>query len=89
MALAGDPDVTHPTLPLPDEALRGNPQEPKRAPTVLAALVRSSLTADPVTFDELVTRCGLPIGQVALGLEQLEEAGMAQNEGGWWSLPRR
>jgi len=51
--------------------------------------VRQALDHDPATLEDVVRRSGLPLGDVALALEQLAEAGMAVGEQGWWSRPRR
>jgi DNA processing protein len=66
------------------------PSRPRRrVPSPLAARVRRALDHEPVTLDAVVGRCGLPIGEVALALEQLSDAGMAISTHGWWSLPDR
>jgi predicted Rossmann fold nucleotide-binding protein DprA/Smf involved in DNA uptake len=54
-----------------------------------ASRVRRALDLDPVGLDVVVSRAGLPVGEVALALEQLADAGLACGEHGWWSLPRR
>lgn len=59
-----------------------------RAPTPLAGAVGGALSADPATLEQLAVRSGLGIADLALGLEQLAQAGLAEGEGGWWSLPR-
>ncbi len=54
-----------------------------------AARVRRALDLDPASLDEVVRRCGLGVGDVALALEELADAGLAVGEHRWWSSVRR
>lgn len=88
LAIARNDDIAPPRWPA-----RPTPasSRPARAgpPTDLAARVRRVLDHDPATVDVVVRRSGLPLGDVALALEQLSERGLAEGGQGWWSLPRR
>jgi DNA processing protein len=83
-ALASRPAVALPR-PVPPPA----PPRHRRPPTALAAQVAGALGPDPAALDQLALRSGLDLGDLALGLEQLAAAGLAEEEGGWWSRPRR
>ncbi len=84
LAIARDAAAVAPTrVPEPQTARKRQP-----APSAVAARVRLALDGDPVPLDVLIRRTGLPMGQVALGLEHLAGAGMAVGEQGWWSLPQ-
>jgi DNA processing protein len=52
-----------------------------------AAQVRRVLDLNPASLAVVVERAGLPVGEVALALEQLADAGLAAGAGGWWALP--
>ncbi|HVM64000.1 MAG TPA: DNA-processing protein DprA [Acidimicrobiales bacterium] len=71
----------------------GSPPTPdtrsRRVPSPAAARVRRALDVNPVALDVVVDRAGLPVGEVALALEQLADAGLARGEQGRWSLSRR
>jgi DNA processing protein len=51
--------------------------------------VRRALDQDPATLEAVVRRSGFPLGDVALALEALADAGLAVGDQGWWSRPRR
>jgi len=74
--------------PLPHDVLRGRVRAGGRVPTREAARVRRELDDNPVSLDVVVGRTGLPVGEVALALELLADAGLATGEHGLWSLPR-
>jgi DNA processing protein len=61
----------------------------RRAPNPIAARVLRALDQDPASLDTVVRRCGLAVGEAALALEQLADAGLAEVDGAWWSRPRR
>jgi DNA processing protein len=64
-------------------SVRGGIHVPSRT----AAQVRRVLDLNPASLAVVVERAGLPVGEVALALEQLADAGLAAGGGGWWSLP--
>jgi hypothetical protein len=47
--------------------------------------VLAALDGEPATVDRVALRCSRPLGAVALGLEQLADAGLATHEHGWWT----
>ncbi len=49
-----------------------------------AAGILGAVGSEPTTLDSLVLRSGKPLGQVALALEELAEAGFVRAEGGFW-----
>jgi predicted Rossmann fold nucleotide-binding protein DprA/Smf involved in DNA uptake len=53
-----------------------------------ARRVRRVLDHDPAPIDVVVRRADLALGDVALALEQLAEAGLAVAAQGFWSRPR-
>jgi DNA processing protein len=85
LAISGHPDIRPP---------RRRPQGPsrptarRRAPNPTAALVRRAVDHDPATLDTVVRRCGLAVGEVAVALEQLADAGLVTGDGGWWCRAR-
>ncbi len=50
-----------------------------------ARAVLAALDGEPATVDRVALRCSRPLGAVALGLEQLADAGLATHEHGWWT----
>lgn len=50
-----------------------------------STLVFEALDEQPASIDTVSGRCGLRIGEVALILEQLADAGAAEHENGWWA----
>lgn len=84
VAVAGRP-VSPPSRPDRPEGRGGR----RAAPSPLAARVRAVLDHDPAPLEQIVLRCGLPLAEVALGLEQLLAAHQAEEERGWWCRPRR
>lgn len=58
-------------------------------PSPLADHVRRALADEPASLEQIVVRCGRPLAEVALGLEQLLAADLAQESRGWWALPSR
>jgi DNA processing protein len=61
---------------------------PLKAQTGRVRGVLEALDHDPVTLDTVALRCGLSLGETALGLEQLADEGLAECEGGWWCRRR-
>ncbi len=91
LAVAARPDIAP-----PGRAAGGaGPREPGgtgrggRTLGPAPARVSQVLDQDPATLEVVVLRSGLPLGDVALALEQLAEAGLAVGDRGWWSRPRR
>ena len=90
LAVAGRPAVDPPApvargRPAPSAA--GGSGRP-RSLGPAAARVRRALDHDPASLDVVVRRSGLDLGEVALALERLAEAGEAASEQGYWSLTR-
>ncbi len=87
LAIANAPDISRPdhdaSRVAPRMMRRTRPSDP------LAARVLRILDHDPASLETVVRRCEMPIGEVALALEQLADEGFAESEGGWWSKPRR
>jgi DNA processing protein len=83
LAVAARPDIAPPgrsTRPAPvtPSGRSGRRLEP------MAHRVRQALDHDPATLEVVVRRSGLPLGDVALALEHLAEAGLAVADQGWW-----
>jgi len=66
---------------------RGRTPDPRLSAEELA--VRRALDQDPVSLDVVVLRTGMPLGEVALALERLADAGQAVEAHGWWARPHR
>jgi DNA processing protein len=82
------PEITGPTGRVPSRPRAAGPA--RQMPSGDAArTVRRALDHDPASLDVLVRRSGLAIGEVALALERLADAGIAVGEHGWWSLSPR
>jgi DNA processing protein len=77
------PPMRSPTAGKPRQVTHIDPPSPE-ARAVLAALDH-----DPAPLDSVVIRSGLSVGEVALALEQLADARLAESDGGWWSKNRR
>ena len=78
------PDITPPSRP---PSLNRSSGSGRRAPPATAAQsrVQRALDHDPATLEAVVRRSGLPLGEVALALEALADAGLAVGAQGWWS----
>ena len=87
LVIAGRPEISRPRPPGARRKCR-RPGDRDVAPNPLASKLLHALDQDPAPLDTVVRRSGLPLGEVALGLEQLAASGLAASEGGWWSLPR-
>jgi DNA processing protein len=86
-ALGADPTIPAPRWSSgPSASVKGSPPDP---PSSEAARVLDALDHDPAPFDSIVIRSALSVGEVALALEQLAEAHLAESDGGWWSKNRR
>ncbi len=95
LAVAGRPEVDPPGALGPGRE-RSAPGSATRSATnrstqrqplgEMARRVRHALDHDPASFDAVVGRSGLSVGEVALALEQLEAAGLAVSALGYWSL---
>jgi len=83
---APGPEVTRPAV---EVATRPRRRARPMPPGDEVRTVRRALDYDPVTLDVLVERCGMAVGDVALALETLADAGIAVDEHGWWSLSPR
>ncbi len=55
----------------------------------LERTVYQALGRRPQTVDDLVERCGLPLGAVLIALEHLGEQGAATHHAGWWARAYR
>jgi DNA processing protein len=87
LALAGRPDIVRPASSTPMRSPR-RAGAPHRVISPAARRVRRVLDHDPAPIDVVVRRAGLALGDVALALEQLAEAGLAVAAQGFWSRPR-
>ena len=83
-AIEVDPAIRFPAVASPGTARRQRGRPPSR----LAATVLKTLHFDPIPLEEVAVRSGLTVGAAALGLEQLAADAMAEEEQGWWSMPR-
>jgi DNA processing protein len=88
LAIAGHPEVHPPRRPRPEDPLRKGRPVSGGQPNEKAVRVRRALDHDPASIDTVVRRCGLPLGDVALALEQLLAIDLAEESHGWWCLPR-
>jgi magnesium chelatase family protein len=84
LAVVTRPDITPPRRPsgpshLPAPGPRAAPLGPGQS------RVRQALDHDPATLEVVVRRSGLALGDVAVALEELADAGLAVGEQGWWS----
>jgi len=83
LAVTARPDITAPRrTPVPPRPPVRARVEPRLGP--VPSRVRLALDQDPATLESVVRRSGLALADVALGLEQLAEAGLAVGERGWW-----
>jgi len=80
------PHITPPSRP---RSLSRSPGSCRRPPPLTAAQsrVQRALDHDPATLESVVRRSGLALGEVALALEALADAGLAVGAQGWWSRP--
>jgi DNA processing protein len=87
LCVVGDLRITPPKRP-PAPTL--GPVPPRRTAPLdpLPGRVHQALDHDPATLEAVVRRSGLPLGDVAVALEALTDAGLAVGDGGWWSRPR-
>lgn len=85
LAIAGRPDIAPPRSPPPPAV----PATRRRASNRSADRTLAALDHDPASLDTVVRRCARPLGEVAVALERLADAGLAVDDDGWWSLPRR
>ncbi len=88
LAVVVRPDITPPRRGRGDGA-SVPPVGPRPTLGTVSGRVCQALDHDPATLEVVVRRSGLPLGDVALALEQLAQAGLAVGEQGWWSRPRR
>jgi len=88
LAVVARPEITPPCRRR-DEKASVSSVSPRPVLGTVSGRVRQALDHDPATLEDVVRRSGLPLGDVALALEQLAEAGMAVGEQGWWSRPRQ
>lgn len=87
LSISSAPDIIRPN---PHSVRDPRSRKTRKKPSnPIAARVLRALDHDPASLETLVRRCELPIGDVALALGQLVDDGFAENEGGWWSRPRR
>jgi DNA processing protein len=87
LALGADSTLGSPRVsPTQEDALRTSSGHP---PSPDAARVLDALDHDPAPLDSIVIRSGLSVGEVALALERLADARLAESDGGWWSKNRR
>jgi DNA processing protein len=84
LAVAGRPDIVPPTS-RPRSAKPGRATASSRAISREATRVYEAIDHDPAPLDVVVRRAGLAVGEVALALEQLTEAGLAVGTRGYWS----
>jgi DNA processing protein len=84
-----DADTTIPVPRWSSTPSNSSKESPLDPPSPEAARVFDALDHDPAPFDSIVIRSALSVGEVALALEQLAEARLAQSDGGWWSKNRR
>jgi DNA processing protein len=83
LAVAGRPDIVRPTTRTRPARLTRHTPSAVIGP--VAKRVRRALDHDPAPLDVVVRRTGLALGEVALALEQLAEAGLAHAAQGYWS----
>jgi DNA processing protein len=85
--IARDPGLSKPSSPgsLPP-ATSARTHAGRLSPA--ARCVLAALSQDPAPVDAVMRRCRTTMGETALMLEELEDAGLARNEGGWWSTSR-
>lgn len=82
LAIAGRPQIAPPRLR--NAKVEGMPERSRAHLSPNASKVCGVLDADPSSLDTVVLRSGLPLGEVALALEELTDRKIAQNEAGWW-----
>jgi DNA processing protein len=86
LCLVTRPDITPPRRP-PNPPRSKGPG--RRAPPLPASQhrVHEALDHDPATLEAVVRRSGLSVGEVAVALEALADAGLAVGAHGRWSRP--
>ncbi len=65
-------------------ASRRGRRERRPAPDSTAGAVLDAFAWEPATLDQLVTRTGLALGEVAVSLEWLVASGWVEPQGGWY-----
>jgi DNA processing protein len=85
LAIAGDRTVAAPIWQKRDDKARTHqPSERTKAPGELPARVLAVLESEPASLEQVVSLCGLTLGQVAAALEQLSELALVEGNRGWW-----
>jgi DNA processing protein len=83
LAIVGEGKLTPPIWPRNGSmaSQRGAPSKP---PGGICARVFAVLEAEPESLESIVERLRVPIGQVAVALDQLQQLALADEESGWW-----
>jgi predicted Rossmann fold nucleotide-binding protein DprA/Smf involved in DNA uptake len=87
LAIAGRTDIVAPVARPGAPVARPSSSVP-RALGSAAGRVRRALDHDPASLEVVVRRTGMNLGEVALALEELAEAGLAHAAQGFWSRIR-